>query len=91
MGRSSPNSHGQAVCKITLTTIATRAVHLAQERLDFRALRELLQRNMGRGYFSLDQFEEADMVDTDASKKDDEKTRRDFLETVFTVGFFRNS
>ena len=40
-----------------------------QERLDFRALRELLQRNMGRGYFSLDQFEESDMVDTDASKK----------------------
>ena len=29
------------------------------ERLDFRCLRELLQRNLGRGFFSLDQFGEA--------------------------------
>ena len=27
---SSANSHGQAVCKITLTTIPTRTVHLAR-------------------------------------------------------------
>ena len=38
------------------------------ERLDFRCLRELLQRNLGRGYFSLDQFGVAPVVDTDASK-----------------------
>ena len=38
------------------------------ERLDFRCLRELLQRNLGRGFFSLDQFGEAPVVDTDASK-----------------------
>ena len=38
------------------------------ERLDFRLVRELLQRNAGRGYLALDQFQEAPMVDTDASK-----------------------
>ena len=38
------------------------------ERLDFRCLRELLQRNLGRGFFSLDQFGVAPVVDTDASK-----------------------
>ena len=41
------------------------------ERLDYRLVRELLQRNMGRGYFSLDQFQEAPGVDTDASKSRD--------------------
>ena len=39
------------------------------ERLDFRCLRELLQRNLGRGFFSLDQFGEAPVVDTDRTRQ----------------------
>ena len=38
------------------------------ERLDFKCLCELLQRNLDRGFFSFDQFGEAPVVDTDASK-----------------------
>ena len=37
-------------------------------RRDFRWLHELLELNMGRGYFSFDQFRRAPDVDTDASK-----------------------
>ena len=39
------------------------------ERLDFRVLRELLQHNCGKGFFSLDQFVKGPGVDTDASKE----------------------
>ena len=39
-------------------------------------LRELLQRNLGRGFFSLDQFGEAPVVDTDASKSQEVATLR---------------
>jgi hypothetical protein len=42
------------------TTGATRA--------DFRAVGDLLQLNMGKGFFSLDQFGTAPTVDTDASR-----------------------
>jgi hypothetical protein len=37
-------------------------------RSDFRAVGDLLQLNMGKGFFSLDQFGSAPSVDTDASR-----------------------
>lgn len=39
------------------------------ERMEYSVLKELLQRNMGKGYFSLDQFEKGPEVHTDASKE----------------------
>lgn len=40
----------------------------SEERLNFKVLCDLLQRNLGRGFFSITHFDEAPKVDTDASK-----------------------